>query len=173
MRNAMLAAMLVMATESLGARQARVSPHEIHEFTIDGSNISINYGRPSKRGREIWGSLVPYTRWWMPGADEATIITTEHPLVLGGTLTVPAGRHTIYSQPDPDVMKLIINTQVGQFHTFYSPAMDLGRVDLTLKKLAEPVEQLTFQIDPLPQGGGVLKLIWDDREYSVGIAAKK
>ena len=173
MWKALALAALVTLSWPLNAQRARVSPHEVHDFTLDGSKISFDYGRPSKRGREIWGALVPYGKWWMPGADEATILTTQAPLVLGGTLEVPAGRHTLYSLPDPNVMKLIINKQVGQFHTSYTPDMDLGRVDLTLRKLTEPVEMLTYTIDPLPEGGGALKLIWDDREYSVGVTVKK
>lgn len=152
----------------VGAQRVRVSPHEAHAFTLDGSKITFEYGRPSKRGREIWGGLVPWGKWWMPGADEATIVTTDAPLVLGETLTVPAGQHTIYMLPDPDGSKLIINKQVGQFHTYYNARMDLGRVDLTLRKLADPVEQLTFAVED-----GRLKLIWDDREYSVGVVVRR
>jgi hypothetical protein len=173
MRKALLVTALLTVSWGLEAQRPRVSPHEVHDYTLDGSKISFDYGRPSKRGREIWGTLVPYGKWWMPGADEATILTTQDPLVLGGTLEVPAGKHTLYALPDPNVMKLIVNKQVGQFHTSYTPDMDLGRVDLTLRKLTEPVETLTYKVDAVPEGGGLLKLIWDDREYSVSVALKK
>ena len=167
---AWVAALLVLVLAPASAQRPRLSPHETHEFRIDGRTVSFDYGRPSKRGRQIWGVLVPWGRWWMPGADEATIVTTEAPIVLGGTLRVPAGRHTIYMLPDAGVSKLIVNNEVGQFHTRYNPGLDLGRVDLTLRTLGTPVEQLTFSIEPQSGPDAALKLTWDDREYSVKVA---
>jgi hypothetical protein len=142
----------------------RRSPREVVFADIAGSRISIEHGRPSKRGRVIWGSLVPWGRWWMPGADEATSLTTSKPLEFGGLL-VPAGDYTIYTNPGDASFKLIINQETGQFHTTYHPERDLGRVDMHRAAAVTPAEQLTFAIEP--QGtGGVLKLTWDDREYS-------
>jgi hypothetical protein len=63
----------------LTAQQARVSPHETHSSIVDGATITITYGRPSMRGRKIFG-LISYGRIWMPGADEATIIQTTKDL---------------------------------------------------------------------------------------------
>src|SRR6476660_1872508 len=72
----------------------RPSPHESHSFTVDESKITIEYGRPFKRGRVVWGGLRPWGQWWMPGADEATTMITADTLVIGD-LTVPAGEHTL------------------------------------------------------------------------------
>jgi Protein of unknown function (DUF2911) len=167
------ACLLFLALAPVGAQRLRISPHETHRFELDGTAITFDYGRPSKRGRQIWGGLVPWGHWWMPGADEATIITTEAPLVLGGVLRVPAGRHTIYMLPEPGVSTLIVNNQLGQFHTRYDPGRDLGRVDLTLRTLDAPVEQLTFTIERASGGSGALQLAWDDREYSVTAAVAR
>ena len=57
------------------ARQGRrASPHESISGTIDGTDITITYGRPSMRGRMIFGRLVAWDRVWCPGADEATTL---------------------------------------------------------------------------------------------------
>jgi hypothetical protein len=173
MRSFLAAPLVLSLIVPAVTQRPRVSPHETHEFTVDGSRITFEYGRPSKRGRQIWGGLVPWNRWWMPGADEATIVTTEHVLVLGGTLKVPAGQHTLYMLPSADTSKLIVNNQVGQFHTSYTPSRDLGRVDLTLTRLAEPVEQMTYRVTPQPAGGGKLELMWDDRDYWVALTVEK
>jgi pimeloyl-ACP methyl ester carboxylesterase len=129
-----------------------------------GTQIGIEHAQPSKRGREIWGALVPFGKWWMPGADEATTLTTSDAITLG-SLAVPAGDYTLYLAPAADETVLIINRDVGVFHTVYRPARDLGRVPMTLRRLDAPVEKLTFAVEPSPTGG-VLKLTWDDREYS-------
>jgi hypothetical protein len=167
------------AGTSLSARQRnllpwaqRASPHESHDFTVDGSKITIEYGRPFKRGRVVWGGLRPWGQWWMPGADEATTMITVDALVIG-PLAVPAGQHTLYMMVDEKAPQLIVSKETGQFHTVYHPNQDLGRVDFQLKMLTEPVEQMTWMFEQQPGGGGVLKLIWDDREYFVPFVVKK
>src|SRR4249919_556858 len=92
----------VLAVTPISAQQRnplpwaqRASPHERHSFVVDESKITIEYGRPFKRGRVIWGGLRPWGQWWMPGADEATTMITTGVLVIG-PLTVPAGEHTLY-----------------------------------------------------------------------------
>lgn len=164
--------LIVSGQRNLLPRDQRPSPHELHTFTIDGSAIDIDYGRPFKKGRPIWGGLVPWGRWWMPGADESTTLTSREALVIGG-LAVPAGEHTIYMWPDAQASKLIINNRTRTFHTFYDPSSDLGRVDFPWKKLGEPVEQMTFTIEPREGGGGTLKLMWDDREYYTSVVVKR
>ena len=108
----------------------------------------------------------------MPGADEATTVFTADPLVIR-TLAMPAGEHTLYMLVDEKVPKLIVSKETGQFHTVYHQNRDLGRVDFELKMLTEPVEQMTWTFEPVPAGGGRLKLSWDDREYSVPFTVKK
>jgi len=149
---------------SVSMRQRpRVSPHEIHEFDAGGCHVSFTYGRPSKRGRQIWGGLVPWGHWWMPGADEATIITTSRAITLAG-LAVPAGSHTLYMLPDESASDLVVSNEVGQFHTQYHPDRNLGQVKLALRHLDSPVEEMTFAVEP-EASGGRLTLSWDDRVY--------
>jgi hypothetical protein len=155
------------------AQRPRVSPRATVEAEIDGAKIAIEYGRPSKRERVIWGTLVPWGRWWMPGADESTSIVTSAPIVFADKLTMPAGVHTIYTLPGEDAFLLIINKQTGQFHTVYRPDQDLGRVPMTKEPRAEPAEQLTFAVEPQDGGGGRFLLIWDDRAYVVPFVIKK
>ena len=142
----------------------RVSPRTVVTGSVDGARIAIEYGQLSKRGRAIWGALVPYGRWWMPGADESTALTTSAPLKFG-SVVVPAGDYSIYAEPGDPVFTLIINREIFQFHTQYRPDQDLGRVPMTLTRLDSPVERLTFAIESRP-GGGLLKISWDDREFA-------
>jgi hypothetical protein len=152
----------MMAVAVLGA-QPPGSPHETMKATVDGANVSIEYGRPYMRGRKIVGGLVPYGRVWRTGADAATTLTTDAPLNIGGTV-VPAGKVTLYTLPDAKSWKLIINKQVGQWGTEYNQAQDLARVDLAVKTLTAPVDQFTIKIE-----GGQLKLAWELTELSVPI----
>jgi hypothetical protein len=169
MRRALAGALIVAAALGCSTSAAtQLSPRRTAEGDIDGVHITIEYGSPSKRGREIWGGLRPWDVVWMPGADLATSIKTSGPLVIG-TLKVPAGAHTIYTLPNEKETLLIINREVGQFHTEYRRNMDLGRTAMTLKMLETPVESMTFAVSPHDDGGGSLSLSWDDREYSVEV----
>jgi hypothetical protein len=150
------------AGRSLGALSGRGQM----SATIAGARLTADYGTPSKRGRDIWGTLVPYGQVWRTGANQATHFTTDRDLVLGAgadTLVVPAGRYTLFSIPERDGGVLIVNRQTEQAGTAYDAARDLGRVRLTARPLAEPLE--VFTIAATPEGpGGLLRLQWDRTE---------
>ena len=159
---------LVLIGAGLAARQRgpRVSPHESVDATIDGAEIVITYGRPSMRGRTIFGALVPYGRVWCPGADEATTLDSTRVLQLG-TLTVPAGPHTIWMLPTADAWTLVVSKEASGFHTRYNESADLGRVALHKQTLAAPIERLTFKIEKNPAAaGGVITMMWETTEVS-------
>jgi hypothetical protein len=142
------------------AQQKRISPHESVTGTVDGAKLTVTYGRPSMRGRAIFGALVPYDHVWCPGADEATTLESTKPLRFG-SLAVPPGPHTIWMLPTSDVWSLVISKEPSGFHTRYNPRADLGRVGMSKRSLDAPVEQLTFSIDNNPTGGGVIVMSWE------------
>jgi len=115
-----------------------VSPHESVNATIDGAEIVVTYGRPSMRGRAIFGALVPYGRVWCPGADEATTLDSSRVLHIG-TLTVPAGPHTIWMLPTADTWTLVVSKEASGFHTRYNESADLGRVELRKQELPDGI----------------------------------
>ncbi|MDQ3996414.1 MAG: DUF2911 domain-containing protein [Gemmatimonadota bacterium] len=158
-------AALDAAGRSLGALSGRAQM----EATIAGARVAADYGTPSKRGREIWGALVPYGQVWRTGANQATHFTTDRDLVFGAgadTLLVPAGRYTLFSIPERDGGVLIVSRQTDQAGTAYDPARDLGRVRLGTRPLAQPVEVFTIAANP-EATGGVLRLQWDRTELVV------
>jgi hypothetical protein len=90
--------------------------------------------------------------------------------MFGETL-VPAGKYTLWTLPTPTGTKLIINKQTGQWGTSYDPQQDLVRLDMAQTSLAQPVEQFTIAVTP--QGpNGILRISWDDREYSIPFRVK-
>lgn len=136
------------------------------ESTVHGAEIAVDYGTPHKRGREIWGALVPFGELWRTGANRATHFSTSRDLVFGSgadTLVVPAGEYTLFSIPAADGGILIVNRQTGQTGTAYDPARDLGRVRLTTRQLPEVVEVFTIRVDQVANGGE-LRLQWDRTE---------
>lgn len=147
------------------------SPHERTDWTIDGANIAIEYGRPSVKGRTIFGGLEKYGRVWRTGADEATTLTTDRTLVFGD-LTVPPGKYTVFTWiDDKGPWKLIVNKETGQWGLAYKEAQDLGRVEMRTESLAAPVEQLTISIDDTP-AGAVLRIEWENTRASIPFMVK-
>jgi hypothetical protein len=155
----------VVAVETRQARQ-RASPHESVSATVDGSEMTITYGRPYMRGRMIFGRLIPWDRVWCPGADEATTLDSTRPLRLG-ELTVPPGPHTIWILPTPTTWTLVVSKEPSGFHTNYNSSADLGRLELMKRAVTDPVEQLTFAIVKNATGpGGAITMTWETTEVS-------
>lgn len=142
-----------------------ISPRDTVTATVHGANFMIEYGRPAVRGRQIFGSIVPWGRVWRTGANQATHFSTDRDVVIGG-LMVPRGTYTLWTLPTEAGWHLIVNRQTGQWGTRHDPAYDLGRVPLEVRRLTEPVELLTFRIEPRPVGG-MLIIAWDTYEASV------
>jgi hypothetical protein len=155
------------------------SPHETTSAVIDGSRVTITYGRPftkdPKTGepRKIWGGLVPWDKAWRTGADEATVLMTQKPLVIGET-TIPAGAYTLYTVPsESGTSKLAISKNLGAWGVPVDEKNDLARVDLKKEPLEKPNDQFTMAVAKNPSGGGVIKLMWADTQFSVPFTVKK
>jgi hypothetical protein len=152
----------------------RWSPHDVVSRSIDGNRVTIIYGRPftkdPKTGemRKVWGDLVPFGKIWRLGADEATTLITQRTIELGGAM-VPAGAYSLFMQPEADgSSKLIVNKEIGQWGIDpYHPENELVRVDLKKQPTTEPVHELTISLENAKPSGGVLKIIWEDQQFSV------
>jgi hypothetical protein len=150
----------------VGPQGGRRSPHETTSATVGGATLTIVYGRPYTRGREIFGGLVPWNAVWCPGADEATTLESTRPIEVEG-LAVPPGPHTIWVLPTPDEWTLIVSKEPSGFHTRYPSRSDLGRVAFARRLLVDPVEQLTFTITPRGTDEGTIAMLWEQTEASV------
>ncbi len=133
--------------------------------TVLGVSYEIDFGTPSKRGREIWGSLVKYGERWRTGANRATHFKIDTPIQIN-ELKVPAGEYTLFTIPFDETCELIVNKQTGQNGRTYDPAKDLGRVEMSSSELPAPVE--SFTIDIIERDSkAFLSLQWDMKSYEV------
>jgi hypothetical protein len=126
----------------------------------DGKQITIDYSRPSMRGRKIMGELVPYGFVWRTGANSATSFITQTELDFAGS-RVPAGKYTLYTIPGEHIWTIIINRQTGQWGTIYNGDMDLVRVNVQPVQLMQPVDQFTIFFQNRGPMAGTLKLEWE------------
>ena len=121
---ALLGATALFAQEKK-AKKARPSPPATVTADIDGNEVKIAYSRPGavnpKGGevRKIWGGLVPHGQVWRTGANEATLLTTQKPLIIGG-YALAAGTYSLFTLPLANgSAKLIINKRTGQWGVPY------------------------------------------------------
>jgi hypothetical protein len=167
MRTLLLAFFLLFIMAPVRAQQPILSPRDSSSIMIDGKKISVNYGRPSMRGRLIMGELVPYNKVWRTGANEATAFVTEADLEIGG-ITLPRGSYTLYTLPSEQGWKLIINKQTGQWGTVYDATLDFARISLKRQDLKSPVETFTISFRRNEGNAGVLVLEWEQTHLSIG-----
>jgi hypothetical protein len=134
------------------------------EYSFKGTDFTIEFGSPQKRGRDLFGGIVPYGEVWRTGANRATHFSTSNDLMFGD-LEVPAGEYTLFSIPESDGGMLIINSQTGQNGTSYDESRDLGRVPMEVTTRDDTVEAFTITIDETDEGGRI-NLIWGNTIYS-------
>src|SRR5215217_432953 len=170
---AVSAALVVAAAGSVTAQKTTPvhpgkggSPHVRTDWTIDGANISIEYGRPSVKGRTD-AQVMPVGEPWRTGADEATVLKTDQPLKFG-TLSLQPGTYTLNTQPGEKQWELLIGTlaKPGQWGIPYNAALEIGRAPMTVTTAKTPVEQLNISIDDTPRGG-TLKIEWGSKSASI------
>jgi hypothetical protein len=155
------------ARDAAGQSVGQLSVRDTVTATVGGAHISVDYGRPHRRGRTIFGGVVPWGQVWRTGANAATGFTTDADLVINGT-AIPKGSYTLWTVPTPTGAKLIVNSQTGQWGTAYDASKDVARIDLASEQLAEPVEVFTIGVEPKAEGG-LLTLAWDRTRYSVPV----
>jgi hypothetical protein len=119
--------------------------------------ITVDYGRPSLKGRDMFAQLQEGT-FWRVGRNEATVLTTPVDLAFGGT-RVATGAYSLWLKKSGESFLLVFNSQTGQWGTQHDPAKDVASVTMTKSPLAAPVETFTIGLTPAPKGG-VLDLSW-------------
>jgi len=151
-----------------------------------GKWIEMTYGRPLKRGRDIWGSGPEYGQQlnagapvWRAGANVSTRINTEMPLVINGK-TIPAGEYSLFIDLKPNNWTLIVSTWATQLSAYdpndktalwgsynYTNEKDVVRAPMKLETLPHSLEQLTWSFADMTETGGTLAIMWDTVMASV------
>ena len=153
------------ASDQQGNPFGELSSAETREFSFRGADFRVDYGSPKKRGRELFGDIVPWGERWRTGANRATHFYTSRDLMVGD-LEVPAGEYTLFTIPEQDGGTLMINKQTGQNGQSYDASRDLGRVPMEISTKEDVTEAFTISLEE-NDTGGVLKLIWGNTVFSV------
>jgi Protein of unknown function (DUF2911) len=123
--------------------------------------VTIDYGQPHARGREVPTELSKEGTVWRTGANTSTTLKTEADLVIGG-VNVPAGNYSLYTIREGGRTLLIINNNTGQWGTEYAADKDLARVPLRVTNTTDVLESLQITMVPADNQSarGTLNIQW-------------
>ena len=164
---------VVMVACFAAAAFAQAGPRGTSTLTLNGKTVSVEYGRPSLRGRttdELLGNL-PAGDFWRMGSNTSTTFKTELDLAFGD-VTVPAGEYSIWMQrQEGKSWKLVFNKQHGQWGTKHDASQDLVSAPLNESKAPKSVEMVTITLAKAG-GGGTITIEWGTLEASASFKAK-
>ncbi len=142
------------------------SPEATVQYTNSNVSIKVTYSRPSKKGREIFGALVPYGQWWRTGANEPTLIELSRDISFGGTNTLKAGNYSIVTVPGEEEWVVVFNNKIPDWGTDYSPEHDAIRVKGRVETLPDVVELFTIDFTD-EDGVPSMIMAWDKTKVSI------
>jgi hypothetical protein len=168
-----MAAVGILASLALAASAvAQANPRGTATVTLNGKAVSVEYGRPSLKGRsvsDLLGRLGPGA-FWRLGADKSTTFSTEADLAFGG-VTVPKGTYSLWAKRTDSGWNLVLNKQHGQWGTQHDAAQDFATVPLSEEKASESAEMLAIALAQA-SSGGTLTIHWGEMKLSANFAAK-
>lgn len=147
----------VAATAQL--RTPSPSPSASLTQTVGTADITVKYSRPSAKGREIFGKLLPFDKLWRTGANGATQFTSSSDIMVEGK-KLEAGTYSIFSIPMSGHFEVIFNKDAGASEASYSKEKDALRVHVTTQPI--PMKQ-TFGIDieEITDSTATMNIAWE------------
>jgi hypothetical protein len=145
---------------------SRPSPTALATVKYKDTYAKITYCQPRKRGRIIFGGLVPYGEVWRTGANEATEITLTKDVFVKGTL-LAAGTYSVFTIPGQESWTIIFNKEVGLWGSYnYNEKLDILRIDVPTQATSAINEVFSIQFDQKNNMVELL-LIWDKTKISI------
>lgn len=147
-----------LASFSQAPEKIKPSQHGSVAQQVGDTIITIEYNRPVARGRELFGHLVPYGRIWCPCADDATTIVVSTDVMINGQ-KLPAGRYSVWTEPNPERWTVIFSKRASAWHTRYPQGQDALRLEVTPRS-GSHMETLAFYFPVVDGRKAELVLHW-------------
>ncbi len=166
-----LLVLFCLALPSFGQVQTpQPSPEATVSQNVGLSEVSVNYSRPSAKGRTIFGGLVPFGELWRTGANGSTDITFSQEVTFGGK-KVPAGTYSIYTIPRKDMWDVILYTETEHWGTpsDYSESKAAAVAKVAPSTSSSRIESFTIEFDDLRNSSASIVLAWDQTVVKVPI----
>lgn len=172
-----LSLMLVATTLKAQIVAPQPSPNAKVVQIVGLTEVTLEYSRPAKRGRDIFGELVPFDKLWRTGANGNSIITFSDDVKFAGT-DVKAGSYAVYTKPGKKEWTVMLYNDTSNWGNprVWDETKVVATATVETKKLKNEVESWTMAINELTMEGAHLQMMWDETlvavPFSVPTAAK-
>jgi len=144
------------------------SPHSTLTQVVGLTDVTIDYSRPSAKGRAVFGDLVPFGKLWRTGANANTTVTFSEDVVIKGT-TLKKGKYALFTTPKADMWEVIFYLDTDNWGT--PENWDVNKVAYSTNvdpiALGNPVESFTISINNLTNDSATLDISWEKTMVSV------
>jgi tetratricopeptide (TPR) repeat protein len=143
------------------------SQHSVVKQRVGLTDVEVDYSRPNKNNREIFGGLVPYGKLWRTGANAPTKIKFSKPATLGGK-AIPAGEYALFTIPTADEWTIIVSKDAKvQSAADYKQENDAARITAKPEALADAIETFTIGFRDVKGASATLNFVWDKTRVPV------
>src|SRR5205807_2083418 len=141
------------------------SQHSVVKQRVGLTDVEVDYSRPNKNGREIFGGLVPYGKLWRTGANAVTKIKFSHPVTLGGK-EIPAGEYALFTIPTAEEWTIIVSKDAKvQSAADYKQENDAARITAKPEPIPVTIETFTIALADVKGASATLNFLWDKTRF--------
>ncbi|MGB5377424.1 DUF2911 domain-containing protein [Muriicola sp.] len=140
-------------------KMVRKSPEQTAIYTQNDLSLSVTYSSPSKRGRVIFGGLVPYNKVWRTGANKPTVFVTSRDLIVMGN-TLPAGSYSLWTIPREDNWSVLFNKKIPDWGTTY----DSKGNTVVLRDASEDILEVQVPTVVLPRSENSFTIAFENED---------
>lgn len=165
MKNLLMIALVFVASFTTNAQieTPQPSPEAKIEQKVGLTDLTLEFSRPSMRGRAIFGDLVPYGEMWRTGANKNTIITFSDDVKIGGK-EVKAGSYAVFTKPNKSSWDIVFYTDTNNWGTpkAWDENKVAAKVTTDVMNMPMKMETFTMLFDDLTNNSAVLGILWED-----------
>lgn len=159
----MIAVALVFAFQTNAQVQTpQASPKSEIDQVVGLTTVEVDYYRPAKKGRLVFGDLVPYGKVWRTGANNNTTVQFNTSVEINGE-TLPAGKYALFTTPKAQNWEVFFYRTTDNWGLPQSWSDDNIALKTTVnpETLAKDVEFFTISVNPMNLNEGALELSWE------------
>lgn len=155
-----------VATAQIKAPQP--SPSAMFKQTVGLTEVSVEYSRPAKRDREIFGNLVPFDKLWRTGANANTIISFTDDIIFNGT-NVKEGSYALYTKPGVTSWEVILYADTNNWGTprEWDDSKVMASTRVASQKSTNVIESFTIEVSHISMNAAHLQIKWDDTMVAI------
>ncbi|WP_438711171.1 DUF2911 domain-containing protein [Aquimarina muelleri] len=175
MNKIILLVLSLLLTTTLAAqiselKNPRPSPRQKTEIKLGTVDVSLEYSRPSMRGRKIFGGLVPYDKVWRTGADKNTKIIFADYVEIEGVELAP-GTYTVFTKPSSDKWEIYFHAEIDEYGVpdNFNAENSIAQIIVPVLKLNTTLETLAISFGNLTANSATLTIAWEKTQVSLPI----